>query len=135
MQLTPVTLPSLPVRAMSPFPRLQPTDFPLGRILEFPVSQRTAPEPELPGALTYGSPENLILEATHVLERIVRLAHSLSKDQILDVLGDLIVLETQRLDPLQRFVEQRRSFLSDLSAKQMRKRRRRQKRVKQDLSA
>lgn len=103
------------------------------KILHFPVPRNTAPEPELPGALTYGSPENLILEATHVLERIVRLANSLSKDQILDVLGDLIVLETQRLDSLQRFVEQRRSFLSDLSAKQMRKRRRRQKRVKQDL--
>lgn len=105
-----------------------------GRILQFPVPRNTPEsEPELPGALTYGSPENLILEATHVLERIVRLAHSLSKDQILSVLGDLLMLRTQRLDGLQNFVEQRRAFLSDLSAKQMRKRRRRQKRVKQDL--
>ena len=108
------------------------------RVLPFPAVTRdtesqAATQSELGAGLTYASPENLILEATHVLERIVRLAGSLSEDQITTVLGDLLTLETQRLEPLQAFVERHRAFLSDLSCKQARKRRRRQKRVRQDV--
>lgn len=103
------------------------------KILAFPVMPGTNPQAELPGALTYSSPENLIIQATHVLERVVRLAGSLNESQRIDVLGHLLTLETQILNPLQAWVERHRTFLSDLSAKQTRKRRRRQKRVKQDI--
>lgn len=101
------------------------------RVLPFPAVDESPVQSELGGALTYASPENLILQATHMLERIVRLAGSLSQDQIITVLADLLALELQRLDPLQEYVERHRSLLSDLSAKQARKRRRRQKRIRE----
>ena len=107
---------------------------PPGRVIPFPttVTRDTASaQSELGGALTFASPENLILQATHVLERIVRLAGSLSEDQLLSVLADLLTLEAQRLEPMQMQIERHRSFLSDLSARQAKKRRRRQRRVKE----
>lgn len=90
------------------------------------------PVPELPG-LAFGSPENLIVQYTHLLERIVRLAPSLSENQRTTLLGHAIALEHETLDPLQAFVERHRAFLSDLSAKGAKARRRRQKRVRQDI--
>lgn len=105
------------------------------RVLKFPSvnESQAAPQLELGAALSHASPESLILEATHVLERVVRLASSLNEDQILTVLGDLLTIEAQRLEPMQQWVERHRAFLSDLSAKQARKRRRRQRRVKEDV--
>ena len=106
------------------------------RVLPFPAVTHDTESPvqyELGGALAHASPESLILEATHVLERIVRLAGSLSEDQITTVLGDLLTLEAQRLNPFQEFVERHRAFLSDLSCKQARKRRRRQRRCKEEI--
>lgn len=108
---------------------------PLGRVLSFPAvthdtESQAATQSELGGALTHASAENLVLQALHVAERIARLAPSLNQDQILTVLADLLTIEAQRLEPLQAVVERHRAFLSDLSAKQARKRRRRQKRVR-----
>lgn len=111
---------------------------PTARVIPFPTVETpaTASAPaELGGALTFASPENLILQTTHLLERIVRLAGSLSEDQIITVLADLLTIEAQRLEPFQFQIERHRSFLSDLSAKQARRRRRRQRRVKEQLSA
>lgn len=110
---------------------------PEARVLPFPrVSESQAPkESELGGALCYASPENLILQATQNLGQIVRLANSLSEDQLLTLLGDLLAFKMQRLDPMQFQVERHRSFLSELSARQARKRRRRQRRVKEQLTA
>lgn len=102
------------------------------RVLHFPVPPDTPPD--LGGALTHGSPESLIFEASNVLTRILRMAHSLSEDQRLTVLGDLLTLQTQRLEPLQCWVERHRAFLSDLSAKAVKKNRRRKKRVKKQLA-
>lgn len=114
---------------------LPATDVPLGRVLPFPSmdESQAAVQSELGGALTFASADNLILQATQNLAQIVRLAHSLSEDQLLTLLGDLLSFKIQRLDAMQLAVERHRAFLSDLSAKQMRKRRRRQKRVKQDI--
>lgn len=103
------------------------------RILAFPVMPTTDSHPELPG-LAYGSAENLIVQYTHLLERVVRLAPSLSEDQRITLLGHALSLEHETLDPLQAHVERLRTVLSDLSAKQARKRRRRQRRVKQQIS-
>lgn len=103
------------------------------KILHFPVTPDTAPPPGLGGALTHGSPENLIFEASNVLTRVLRLAHSLTEDQRLTVLGDLLTLQTQRLEPLQMWVERHRAFLSELSVKTAKKNRRRRKRVKQQI--
>lgn len=116
---------------------LPDTDVPLGRVLSFPTAMPEAPavQSELGGALTYASPENIILQATQNLAQIVRLAHSLSEDQILTLLGDLLTFKMQRLEPMQLAVEHHRAFLSDLSARQARKRRRRQRRVREKISA
>ena len=107
--------------------------------MQFPLvgESQAASQHELGAGLSYASPENLILQATQVLERCVRIAGSLNDAQRIDVLGHLLALETQVLDPLQLWVERHRTFLSDLSAKMAKKRRRRQRRVKeqQDLSA
>lgn len=110
---------------------------PPSRVLPFPAveheSQVAPAQPELGAALAFASPENLILSATQNLAQIVRIAHSLSEDQLLTLVGDLLSFKIQRLDPMQLALEKRRSFLSDLSARQARKRRRRQKRVKEDV--
>ena len=110
---------------------------PPSRVIPFPhmVSESTAPaeHPELGGALTFASPENLILQCTQNLGAIVRIAHSLSEDQILTLLADLLSFKMQRLEPLQLQIERHKSFLSDLSARQAKKRRRRQKRCKEDV--
>ena len=111
---------------------------PPSRVLPFPspvTPDTTVSQSELGGALTFASPENLILQCTQNLGAIVRLAHSLSEDQILTLLADLLSFKMQRLEPMQLQIERHRSFLNDLSAKQARKRRRRQKRVQQKLSA
>lgn len=109
---------------------LPATDVPPVRVLPFPrVSGEPVWESELGGALTFASAENVILQATQNLAQIVRLAHSLSEDQILTLLGDLLTFKVQRLDAMQLHVERHRAFMSDLSAKQARKRRRRQRRV------
>lgn len=118
----------------SHFWRSPATEMP-GRVLQFPtVGESPVPvQPELGGALTFASPENLIVQATHILERVVRIAGSLNENQRIDVLGHLLTLESHVLEPLQQWVERHRTFLSDLSARQAKKRRRRQKRVKQDI--
>lgn len=113
------------------------TDVSMGRVLPFPSVAResqAASQSELGGALTFASAENLIVQYTHLLERIVRLAPSLSDDQRISLLGHAIAFEHETLDPLQFHVEKSRSFLSDLSARQARKRRRRQRRVKEHLT-
>lgn len=104
------------------------------RILAFPVKPDSAdPQPELGGALTFASPEWLILQATHCLELVVRIAGNMDTERRTNLAGHLISLEQQVLIPEQLSQERHRAFLSDLSAKQARKRRRRQKRVRQDI--
>lgn len=105
----------------------------MGSMLVFPVRDSAPPQPELPGALTYGSPEHLTNEAIRIMGRVAHLASSLNDSQRVDVLAHFLCLEKEILDPLTAWVERHRTFLSDLSCKQARKRRRRQKRVKRDI--
>lgn len=123
----------------SHFWRSPATEMPGAKVLPFPTvgESQAASQHELGGGLSYGSPENLIIHATHILERVVRIAGSLNENQRIDVLGHLLTLESHVLEPLQQWVERHRTFLSDLSARQAKKRRRRQRRAKEqiDLSA
>jgi hypothetical protein len=80
-------------------------------------------------ALPAHSPHGLILQFVHVLAMVVRLVDSLNEGERLTLLGEVLTLEKLRLEPMQRRVEMHKTFLSDLSAKQARKRRRRKKRV------